>query len=148
MILRHSEERSDAAFAAFIRFTVSVLAAGAAASIQWDGIQREWLLFPTWQALAGQVFSLALVVFAIWQLVRAMYDPLVRRMIVGAAGLTGIVLFAVAGLYAATGMWGIVAMWIGIGWLEVTRRTWPREAFRGPRLRSDTLEPPKKAVRS
>ena len=32
--------------------------------------------------------------------------------------------------------------------LSIVMRTWPREAFGGPRLRSETFEPPKKAVRS
>jgi hypothetical protein len=32
--------------------------------------------------------------------------------------------------------------------LAIVARTWPREAFRGPRLRSEMLEPPKKAVRT
>jgi len=137
--------RSESAFAAFVRLILSVVAAGSAAGVQWYGIQGEWLLVPTWRAYTAHAISVALAAFAVWQLVLAAHHCTVRKVLWALVQLAGVAVVTVVILYTGTGYAAALAG-IGILWLEVIRRTWPRAAFRAPRLRDETFEPPRRYV--
>lgn len=131
---------------AVVHLVVCAIAVAGTTPLAEIGWGCRWLMLPDWQAVLAQLGFLLLAVTAVWQLVLALHDAVVRKVLwilVQVAAATIAVIFI---LYTGTGYAAALAG-IGLLWLEVIRRTWPREAFRGPRLYAETFEPPKRAVR-
>lgn len=108
-------------------------------------------LVVTWRAtgtlLVGTLICAGFIWYAGAGVFTALLDAFSRR---GAPIRTGMPVAAVCGACIVAMLpvslrwwWGFPAV-MGLLWLDVIRRTWPREAFEGPRLRAEIFEPPRR----
>jgi len=139
--LRALARPARTSLAAVVQLVLCAVAIACAAPLMQIGWGYEYLSLPEWQAVLAQVGVVALLLVAVWQLVLAVHERVVRKVLLGLAGLAGALLALLAILYTVTGYWAVLLA-IGIVWLVIARRTWPRDDLRGPRLRAESLEPP------
>jgi len=139
--IRRSSARSIIHGLVFSLLAVALAFAGLARYISWAGEQSLWGFFAIGlsppPAIAAWMLGGAGLMAAVALFARS------GRIVLAAAT---VVALAIIG-YTAAGPAAFVLPAAVIA-LSIVARTWPREAFRGPRLRSETLEPPKRAVRS
>ena len=126
---------------AVLQLVLCAVAIVCAAPLMQIGWGCEYLYLPEWQALLAQVGVVALLLVAIWQFVLAAHDRPVRSVLWGFLQVAAAVVCLIVILYTGTG-YAAALLVTGIAWLEVIRRTWPRPAFRAPRLRDAIFEPP------
>ena len=124
-----------------LRLVVSGLAAFGALLLLWIGTGDDWLHLPHWQTALAVAGSIITVGGALWQFALVLRWRGIRRLVRTIGAIAGIIACVLALLYITGGyMSGLLV--IGIAWLEIIRRTWPKAAFRRPRVRIEALEPP------
>jgi len=146
MTTRDIARPAASGFVAVLQLALCAIGIAAGAYLAQIGWGSRWLSLPEWQALLAQIGFVALMGAALWQLVLATHHQAVRRVLLGMAALLGTLLFVAGALYVSSGYSGVLLM-IGFAWLVIIWRTWPRAAFRGPRLRDSTFEPQRRRPR-
>lgn len=141
MRIRAITRPSRTALGGALRLLLCAPAAFGALLLIWIGTGDDWLHLPHWQAALAAAGGLIAAAVALWQFVLALHSPGIGRVFRTAAALVGILVAVLVLLYTTGGYMGALVV-IGIAWLEIIRRTWPRGAFRAPRVRAEALEPP------
>ncbi len=126
---------------ALLRLVFCGLAAFGALLLLWIGTGDDWLHLPHWQAVLAEVGALIAAGVAVWQFVLVLHWRGIRRLVLTVGAVLGILVGGLVLLYMTGGYMGALFL-IGVAWLEIIRRTWPKEILRRPRLRTDVLEPP------
>lgn len=126
---------------ALLRLVFCGLAAFGALVLLWIGTGDDWLHLPHRQSALATAGALLAAGVAIWQFVLVLRWRGIRRLVLTVGAIFGILAGGLTVLYLTGGYMGALFL-IGVAWLEIIRRTWPKEIIRRPRVRTEALEPP------